>query len=496
MPNLEVLLGENDLTNLAFSIIEQFSTQRSMDDLLPSLFQLIGESIQLWTGADEVAHVFINPRLPQCHRVKCASSDDGNKVKSRYQEFGVGLQIPHFTDFSDHKHWQPKEVELARDDDAKLVKVAISDQNFQVNESVWLAQLDIANRAPLGHFVLIWHQTPELSESAALHVQEVLWNLARVVSSVLCSHYPIHRNTYLPSFQPEDDVAAAILFADLRNSTPFFEISRLGGEEQMRRVEALLRVWFRYAADLIAARCLGNLHRFTGDGLVSTFGEYGLSSKRVSNDEGGCILALHAGRHLIRSFSSIYDLWMQDPQVASFFRDHNEDVELRLGVGINFGRVCFTYIGRPATAREVFCPGCGHVGHLEYCAFGDHMNTAARLADCASRHSADVDIKVRGNRFRDERQIAPIVASNTAARRFAKALNGAGVDLADRQGTLRMKGKEHGLMFYEFSSDDVDDIRLAELVSDASDSHYLECIRNPPPLAEYHELLKTELNAS
>ncbi|MFO1093471.1 MAG: adenylate/guanylate cyclase domain-containing protein [Planctomycetaceae bacterium] len=492
---LDRLLGENDLTNLAFSIIERFSTQRSLSSLLTETFALIGSSVQLWAGSNSIAHVFVNPQLGQSHKLICRRSSalGASHCSVAYEEISGTLPIVNFK-APKSNHWQARCVQPDNKDDLALLATADAESCSREN-SPWICQFDLANCAPLGQFVVVWRSKPRISASELFHIQEVLWNVARVVATVLCSHYPIHPTTYLPSFQLEGEKATAIVFADIRNSTPFFEIARLGGESQMMRVEVLLRAWFQYSADLIAARGLGNLHRFTGDGLVATFGEYAIPSETVGPDETGCLLALHAAKYLVTAFEEIHDEWRAHKSVSRFLREHNEDVDLRLGVGINYGNVRFSYIGRPAgsaaTRRGL---GGNSAGHLEYCAFGDHMNTTARLADCASRYAAELDLRSRGKRFRDDFRVAPIVCSHTAVTRISRMLNEKEESVHERKGQVRLRGKDHVVSFFEIKMPDINDLSCADILTNVASGHYSECMRHPPSRNEHVKALREDLD--
>jgi hypothetical protein len=72
-----------------------------------------------------------------------------------------------------------------------------------------------------------------------------------------------------------------------------------------------------------------------------------------------------------------------------FDLEYNEDVSVRLGIGLGYGNVHFDEFG--ISRRQL--DGGGMVrGLLYYNAVGDHMNVAARLCGIAHTELSDVDV--------------------------------------------------------------------------------------------------------
>lgn len=128
-----------------------------------------------------------------------------------------------------------------------------------------------------------------------------------------------------------DDIDAAILFCDLRESTAWDE--RLDRDAYL----ALLNAFFEAVVDDVR-RSDGEVLKFVGDGVLAVF-----PSNR--DDDGARTRALHAASHIVRHIEAL-----APPGI---------DQAIGCSVGIDFGRVTygnvgskdrldFTVIGRPA----------------------------------------------------------------------------------------------------------------------------------------------------
>jgi class 3 adenylate cyclase len=475
---LELLLYESDLSNLAFTIVERFSTHEKLNNILSSVFSLIGNSLRMWSNSDFVNHIFINESLVQCHRLICNNDD---KQSNNYKDFLLKPPKPSFNPFSSNNNIIVKTKELPKDKDDVLLQVSLENDILDsYNGSIWITSIDFSNGFPLGFFSIIWKNDPKLSEETLNLLQSVLWSLSKTIALMLGNHFPIHKTTYLPSYCPEEEKETAILFADIRNSTPLFEIARLGGTNHIRKVEILLKTWLEYAANLISSNGLGHIHHFSGDGILATFGEYAVDSKFCKKDILSCILALHTAKHLYISFHELYKSWLKHSNVNLFYLENNEDVDVTLGIGINYGKVLFGYYGtacNPNFSKQI--------GHLEYNLIGDHVNTAERLESIASKLEKEVDIFYRGEKHKDKFRISPIILSQTVSKRFSQIFKEDENNLNKRRGIVHLKGKGIALPFFETEINDIDNSQLTYFLKEEHNNHYRECLNNPPDLYEY-----------
>ena len=503
MFDLDNQLGENQLSSLAFTIIERFSTQRPLQEVLADIFNTIGSSLKVWARADEVAHVFVNPSLNESHRMICgrrkkiiSASPTRN---SYYEKLNEKPATPQFSPGSSNRLWEPQKKILPGDKNDILVKISLPEDIINtINAPVWICQLDFANKTPLGHFCVSWLEQPWLENSDIQKIQEVLRSFSTAVSTMLSNHFTIHKDTYFPSYYLEDHKSAALLFADIRNSTPLFEMARLGGEKHMNRVEILLKSWFEYAAGLISMNGLGCIHGFSGDGFMATFGEYAIGTDECPADHIACVLALNAAKYLIKGFDNLYEAWRTHKNVKKFYLEYNEDVRLALGVGINYGQVYFCYFGTSCfpiinckhKKSTTFLPS----GHLEYTAIGDHVNTAERIEGIASKLAKEVNLQARGEKFENNFYISPIVVSQTVSHRLMKILNESENDILKRRGVALLKGKGSRLPFFEVEPKDINEITCANTLLAIHSQHYHDCLKQLPAADDCAKRLKEKLD--
>jgi class 3 adenylate cyclase len=155
-----------------------------------------------------------------------------------------------------------------------------------------------------------------------------------------------------------------ILFTDLRGSTALAE--RLGPEKTIAAVNAYLRVM---------ARCVldegGIVDKFTGDGLMATFGAMG-------DPTHGAAAAARAA------------LAMRE-RIAALNRDRGArgDAVVAFGIGMHTGDVILGAIGLPERSQ--------------YDAIGDAVNTAARMETLTKEFMVDAVLsRDTADRLRDD----------------------------------------------------------------------------------------------
>lgn len=488
---LESLLAEGELSNLAFSIVERFSTHEKLSNIISSIFSLVGNSLNMWSDADYVTHIFVNETLEQSHRLICQYECNN------YEAHNIKPPIPSYTPYYSSSDLSLMVKKLPKEKNDPLLRVTLPSEILEdIKGNLWITSLDFSYNLPLGFYSIVWKNKPTIQQPEIDLLQSALWSLSKSISLMLGNHFPIHKTTYLPSFCPEEEKETAILFADIRNSTPLFEIARLGGSDQIKRVELLLKIWLEYSAELISAPGLGHIHHFSGDGIMATFGEYAVDSEypKPSKDVLACILAIHAGKFLFLCFQELYNAWIRHSKVYKFYSEHNEDIDVTLGIGINYGKVFFGYYG--TTCNPTSYSKCSnfskHLGHLEYNLIGDHVNTAERLESIASKLEKEVDIFYRGNRFKNDFRINPIILSQTVSKRLDRILMEDIKSTNDRRGVVHLKGKGIALPFFELSIKDID-IQYSAIIKDEQYKHYLNCLQNPPDIKDYIKKLINNL---
>ena len=141
-----------------------------------------------------------------------------------------------------------------------------------------------------------------------------------------------------------------ILFTDLRGSTALAD--RLTPEETVAAVNAYLRVMARCVLD-----AGGILDKFTGDGLMATFGA-------LSDPTNGASAAVHAALEMRRRIA-----------VLNSERAAHGEVVVGFGIGIHTGDVILGAIGLPERSQ--------------YDAIGDAVSTASRLETLTKEFHVD-----------------------------------------------------------------------------------------------------------
>ena len=141
-----------------------------------------------------------------------------------------------------------------------------------------------------------------------------------------------------------------ILFTDLRGSTSLAE--RLTPEETIAAVNAYLQVMARCVID-----AGGIIDKFTGDGLMATFGALG-------DPSNGAAAAARAALEMRRQIAEVN----RDRATAGL-------PVVQFGIGIHTGEVILGAIGLPERSQ--------------YDAIGDAVNTAARLEALTKEYHVD-----------------------------------------------------------------------------------------------------------
>jgi len=215
--------------------------------------------------------------------------------------------------------------------------------------------------------ILLWGDRRIGTKTSLLSRGERLIAPTKVISVFLQrlfeSHHRMTCDTYLPSFRRAEEKSIAIMFADIRDFTPTTEICRNHG---------LGDTWKQFMLDYCSEMCEiirregGRVHALAGDGIEALFGEYTSDSRKVVRD------AVIAARKMCQAFQGLRGAFFAKPEVAKFRNEESLAMDIRLGIGIDFGLVVFDYFGAP--------------GSRVYSPLGDHVNTAQRLESEASHY--------------------------------------------------------------------------------------------------------------
>jgi adenylate cyclase len=195
----------------------------------------------------------------------------------------------------------------------------------------------------------------------------------------------------------------AVMFADLRGFTSATELLAVrrghlvdsgGMPVDLPDPAGLVS---QFCGRMVEEVCVfGRVDKLIGDAVMAVVGDL----LPAVDEERTVLQAVCTSTRMCDVFQDLVDEW-QDPGggwLPQFRRHFNEDVNLRLGIGINFGPAVFGFYGSE--------------DHKEYTAIGDVVNTAQRLEDQASRE--------------DDRGVdrEPILISQTVYVRAAPYLTG------------------------------------------------------------------------
>lgn len=225
-------------------------------------------------------------------------------------------------------------------------------------------------------------------------------NIVYILGRFFEDEYNIKEKTYLPMHRrPHESKTCAILFADIRNFSQLTQILRLMGHPG--EIEIFLDRFCSEMGKLIEESKIGRVDKFMGDGIMALFGETLTNSP---DDNIKKVLAtVECASRMLSKFKDLYKEWFenglkrsesqyggwsseepifvnssnedfsvnntQTPLKTLIGKQFNENVEVRLGIGINIGEVFFDYFG--------------YGNHREYTAIGDHVNFAQRLESTA-----------------------------------------------------------------------------------------------------------------
>ncbi|MGD8453246.1 MAG: adenylate/guanylate cyclase domain-containing protein [Phycisphaerae bacterium] len=264
--------------------------------------------------------------------------------------------------------------------------------------------------------VLLWRGErgigKEMPEERIGQLKAAASTMGTRAAQFLKNHHGVTEHTYLPSHRvPSAERWVAVMFADIRGFTPATEILR-----NFNLSDALRTFMLEYHERMgqIIQKTGGRVHGLAGDGIMALFGESALDAhSRVEP-------ALRAARGMCRAFDDLKAEFFGRRELRQFFEKEYEPLEMRLGVGINYGPVIFDYFG--ARGSRVYAP------------LGDHVNFAQRLEAEAHRFDSRLG-----------RTRAPILLSRPAWTAVGAERNVPVV-------TLQFKGKPYEYQAYEYES--------------------------------------------
>ncbi len=471
-------LMRQDESRLIMGMLRLFSTIEPFQQALRKQINLIGRFLLTWTKANKSFNFFSNPDIETIHYMFIDEQD----------------LAPIF-------HEQ-KELEIRLDNNAAIGEVfdgnikKLCDQIMQEAGYRYLF-VPFFQHGPFGNFVLAFKE--RIPDKALCDtIIGTLNVLQQHLKALLYNHYPITRFTYLPSFLSAEDKEVAILVCDVRNSTQMFEVARMAEDKDYTEmIVTFLRFFLEYASRIISVPNIGRIHRATGDGFIATFGEH-FTIESPYREQAACALVFLIAKLLVDGFNELWIEFLNHNLYHKFLRTYNEDLELRLGIGLNYGQVRFDFFG---TTQENQQNGTSTRGFCEYMAVGDHMNFAARLCSVANQQLSSVINVYRSDGLRKSRLIAPIIASKTITYINQEAFRDSD-PLQKYRSDFMHKGRNHSMPSFEIFPDETNDAELKNRIKDIHQNHFYNSIdkeispliKNRPELKQVVKQLVNNLN--
>lgn len=217
-------------------------------------------------------------------------------------------------------------------------------------------------------------------------------SLARVLDRILGSEFGVQVGTCLPIHRPAGSRKLVTCFADIRNFSTVTRILRLMGQDKLAAIELFMEHYCRVIARI--ANKWGRLDKFLGDGVIILFGEDLLPTKVNDAPEPQSLVICNLTAicfviAALRSFDEIQKVWLGDRLSPNLLpwrfpggnpssllhnikSEHCEDINMGLGVALNFGTIHMDYFG-DTKGRS-------------YSSIGDNVNLCSRICDEAGKY--------------------------------------------------------------------------------------------------------------
>lgn len=450
----------------AVAAVQNFNTREPAGIVFPRVFRAVGQEVGLLVGAARTYHFFTNPDLKELHAIECCQCPEAGEAYSR-----IDCKYQYNFDAKDPLRW---DYVVSSADHGRGKEPLPKELHEHLGAPAWVMLAPFfKGNVPFGYYAFCWYseaEPPPFRDDAEGRILKeagiaVLNYVQEIVERLICNHYPVHRDTYIPTFQRVGFQPACVLFADIRNFTTVFESSRLrmeeSGDAYSRLLVGFLKAYLEAASVAIVEPGIGRIDKFIGDGIMSTFGEHIVCSDE-QRPEFACLLGLYASAILQSAFDRIKIRVFEHKEMKKFMYQHNDVLDMRLGVGINYGKVMFDYFGSSAVSST---PGSNLIGgYTEYTAIGDHVNTAQRLESLANKPIGAVGLLERGpgRAAACHNFTAPIVMSRTVFKRlqyfFMRPADG-DYEAAYRS-SFTLKGMGSAVEAYEVKTEEINGDRI------------------------------------
>lgn len=448
----------NDEKHMVVQMIRSFSTWEPFDQVLRKQLNVIGLFLSTWLGAVKAIHYFENSQIKTLHWIPIGK--DERSVHPRFEE---EQQI--------YIHFPFRQIGEVTQDPNDSALYQLCENTLGKGYRYLLIPFD-QYEIPLGRFLLAFDTY--LPDKLMLgKIRGSLNILQNSLQALLYNQYPINSSTYLPSYLTPQRDEVAVLFCDIRNSTAMFEIARMTHAKYAAMVIALLKSFLEYTSRVISVPNIGRIHKFMGDGVMATFGEY-LTLEPNKKAVTACVLGLLTSTLLVDGFNDLWHVVQDHTLTKEYLGTYNEDLELRLGVGLNYGQVSMESFG---IVTERFDTSFMRRGFYEFTAVGDHVNFAQRLCSAANKPLSVCDIVYRSNHLDNSGLTSPIIISKTVAY-WIQTASGlkrrANIDdpLSSYRSVFSAKGKGHPMPGFEVNPNDIDTNHLLSAISGIHENRF------------------------
>jgi class 3 adenylate cyclase len=199
---------------------------------------------------------------------------------------------------------------------------------------------------------------------------------------------------------------------------------------------------------------------------MATFSDYLVSKE--DHDEMCCLLGIYSSCMLYDAFDKLLKRMENRPEFKDFLMEWNDVLNIKLGIGIAFGKVSFDYFGSNELSNKESSNLIG--GYIEYTAIGNNVNTAQRLEGLASKAISQVTCNDRAAIRSEDSLISPIILSRTVILRILgtlRSITKSSLTVESQyRSTFSLKGKGTAVDAFEMKPEDINGDYIINFLKD------------------------------
>ena len=359
--------------NSSQECVKRFNHNNTLNANLGLIFTHLCDNLRIIFKFNCAAHFFVNENLPQIDFLftnEINLIDPKNEpANSKYKRINFDkserCSYDLFKELQGHS--ADKDVQDFHQIEVNDLNIMLKLLEFPLENCKHTIQKNIIIPFKLSFlnlgFFLLWDKIEDSSQIVE-DGELAAWIASQYyfLSGFLIGEYSIiNKMTYLPSLYTARWNKIAVLFADIMNFDLLFEkIGAKHGEEGNTNI--LRKVLNKYCEEMsivVQESGLGRITNFFGTQIMAVYGEHeDEPTEAVGN-------AIYSARKMIEKFDELKSNFLQDTYGKDYQTEYNEDINLYLRIGIDFGNVLFDHLGNDY--------------HREYTAFGNHVEFAKFL---------------------------------------------------------------------------------------------------------------------